>query len=254
MDRKYEQVGTAFTCRSYEEYARMFALEEPPASRGEVLDAAAGASSFTADAARRGIRAVAVDPRYRLPREELFAEARTEIDVSTAKLEGLRDLFDFSYYGSLENHRAGREASLERFMADFAADKREGGGRYVAGELPHLPFEDGRFDLVLCSHFLFLYGEHFDEAFHERAVFELIRVCRPGGEVRIYPLVTLGFREYPHLDRLVEAVRGAGCEALFPESKLPFIPGSRRLLAIRKPVTSGTRSFAAQSGSYPNRR
>jgi len=47
--------------------------------------------------------------------------------VSTAKLEGLKDLFDFSYYGSLENHRAGREASLERFITDFAADRREGG-------------------------------------------------------------------------------------------------------------------------------
>jgi len=234
MERKYEQVGTALMCRSFEEYARMFALEEPLKLEGEVLDAAAGASSFAADAARRGIAAVAVDPRYGLPQEELFREARTEIDVSTAKLEGLRDLFDFSYYGSLENHRAHREASLERFMADFAADRREGGGRYVAGALPELPFEDGRFGMVLCSHFLFLYGEHFDESFHERAVFELIRVCRPGGEVRIYPLVTLSFREYPHLGRLADRVRDAGCEVAFPESKLPFIPGSKRLMVIRK--------------------
>jgi SAM-dependent methyltransferase len=238
MDRKYEQVGTAFTCRSFAEYVRMFALDEPFDPRGEVLDAAAGASSFTADAARRGFRAVAVDPRYRLPQEELFREARTEIDVSTAKLEGLQDLFDFSYYGNLDNHRAGREASLKRFMDDFAADGRDGSGRYVAGELPHLPFADDRFALVLCSHFLFLYGEHFDAEFHQRAVFELIRVCRPGGEVRIYPLVTLHFREYPHLDRLLEAVRRAGCSVRFQESKLPFIPGSHRLLVIRKPLKS----------------
>jgi len=217
MNGKYEQVGTAFTCRSFAEYVRMFALDEPFDPQGEVLDAAAGASSFTADAARRGFRAVAVDPRYRLPQEELFREARTEIDVSTAKLEGLQDLFDFSYYGNLDNHRTGREASLKRFMDDFA---------------------DDRFALVLCSHFLFLYGEHFDAEFHQRAVFELIRVCRPGGEVRIYPLVTLHFREYPHLDRLLEAVRRAGCSVRFQESKLPFIPGSHRLLVIRKPLKS----------------
>jgi hypothetical protein len=239
MDRKYEQIGTAFTCRSFGEYARMFALDDPPIQPCEVLDAAAGASSFTADAARRGFRAVAVDPRYRMTQEEIFAEARTEIDVSTAKLAKLQDLFDFSYYGDLDRHRAGREASLERFIADFTADRREGSGRYVAAELPHLPFEDGRFDLVLCSHFLFLYGEHFDEAFHEQAVFELIRVCRPGGEVRIYPLVTLSFREYPHLERLTEKVRDAGCEVGFPASRLPFIPGSHRLMVIRKPVKSG---------------
>jgi SAM-dependent methyltransferase len=240
MTRKYEQVGTAMTCRSFEEYVRMFALGDPPAAAGEVLDVASGASSFTAEAARRGLAIVAVDPRYGLPADALYEEARTEIDVSTAKLEGLKDLFDFSYYGSLENHRAGREASLERFITDFAADRREGGGRYVAGELPHLPFEDDRFDLVLCSHFLFLYGEHFDEDFHERAVLELIRVCRPGGEVRIYPLVTLSFREYPHLDRLVDRVRReTGCEVAFPESRLPFIPGSDRLMVIRKPDLSG---------------
>jgi SAM-dependent methyltransferase len=236
MERKYEQVGTALTCRSFEEYARMFAFGRPPEPPCAVLDAAAGASSFTAEAARRGLAAVAVDPRYGLPEDVLYEEARTEIDVSTAKLDGLRDLFDFSYYGSLENHRAGREASLEQFIADFAADRREGGGRYVAGELPHLPFDDERFDLVLCSHFLFLYGEHFDYDFHEQAVLELLRVLRPGGEARIYPLVTLSFREYPHLDRLTDRVREAGCEVEFPESRLPFIPGSHRLMTIRKPA------------------
>jgi len=236
MARKYEQVGTAFTCRSFEEYRLMFALENPPAPPCEVLDVAAGASSFTADAATLGLGAVAVDPRYGLPREELFAEARTEIAVSTAKLDKLKDLFDFSHYGSLERHRAGREASLERFIADFTTDGDSGGGRYVAGELPNLPFGDDRFDLVLCSHFLFLYGEHFDETFHERSLFELIRVCRPGGEVRIYPLVTLSFREYPPLERLAERVREAECAVGFPESRLPFIPGSRRLMVIRKPV------------------
>ena len=239
MERKYEQVGTAFTCRSFGEYVRMFALGDLPQPPGEVLDVAAGASSFTADAARRGIRAIAVDPRYRLPQEELVAEARTEIGVSTAKLERLKDLFDFSYYGSLERHRAGREASLEWFADDFAADRREGGGRYIAGGLPHLPFEDDRFDLVLCSHFLFLYGEHFDVEFHEKGVFELIRVCRPGGEVRIYPLVTLGFKEYPQLGQLADRVRNMDCEVEFPESKLPFIPGSKRLMLIRK-VRSAT--------------
>lgn len=239
MNRKYEQIGTAFTCRSYTEYVRMFALDELLDPHGEVLDAAAGASSFTADAANRGLRAVAVDPRYKLPPAALVEEARTEIEVSTAKLEGLRDLFDFSYYGSLENHRAGRAASLERFAADYAADYEAGTGRYVAGELPRLPFADNRFALVLCSHFLFLYGEHFDDAFHERAVFELIRVCRPGGEVRIYPLFTLGFQEYPHLDRLMGAVLRAGCEVSLPETRLPFMPGSHRLLVIRKPVPTG---------------
>lgn len=60
-------------------------------------------------------------------------------------------------------------------------------------------------------------------------------MCRPGGEVRICPLVTLSFREYPVLGRLADTVRGTGCGVGFPESRLPFIPGAHRLMVIRKP-------------------
>jgi hypothetical protein len=230
MSQRYEQVGVAVTCRSYEEYLRMFDLQERELT-GRLLDIAGGASSFTADAVMKELDAYAADPRYALDGETLVKEAREEIAASTAKLEKLTDKFDFGYYGSLANHRAQREASLERFAAHIA-DPAVRERRYAAGALPKLPFDTDAFDIVLCSHFLFLYEEQFDYAFHRDAVIEMMRICRPGGTIRVYPIMSLGWTPYAHMDELLEAIRGEGGSPGFFKSKLPFIPGSELGLFI----------------------
>lgn len=229
----YEQAGVAMTCRSYDEYLRMFSLPAELLEAGPILDVAAGASSFVAEASRRGYPASAADPLYAMTKDEIAEHGSREIHVSTEKLGKLKHLFDWSYYGDLGRHRANREASLERFSKDFSARKEE--GRYVSAMLPHLPYADGSFALVLCSHFLFLYQEQFDYEFHLRAVKELYRVCRPGGEVRIYPVYSLKWERYAELGRLMEALEVEGAEADLLPSSLPFIPGSSELLRLRKP-------------------
>jgi ubiquinone/menaquinone biosynthesis C-methylase UbiE len=81
-------------------------------------------------------------------------------------------------------------------------DIRAHANRYVAGALPHLPFADGSFDLVMCSHLLFTWSDVFDVDWHRRALAELIRVSRR--EVRVFPLVVQGTGEpVPFLGRLV---------------------------------------------------
>jgi SAM-dependent methyltransferase len=232
MNEKYEQIGVAVTCRGYEEYVRMFALHEEQLISGEVLDVAAGASSLTADLSARGVRSVAADPRYARHPEVLVQEAREEIETSTNKLRGLTHRFDFSYYGDMDRHRAMREASLARFSADYAG--AYGSERYTDASLPSLPFAHDRFDLVLCSHFLFLYGDQFDYSFHEQAVLELLRVCKPGGEVRIYPLITLAFQPYPQLDELLAAAARTGASIRMEPTSLPFIPVSTQVLILGK--------------------
>ncbi|TDF95836.1 methyltransferase domain-containing protein [Paenibacillus piri] len=229
--RGYEQLGVAMTCRSFAEYVKMFALEELDSRQGPVLDVAAGASSFTAEANAKGLQAYAADPMYAMNEERIFAHGLNEIEVSTAKLAALRDIFDWSYYGTLEHHREMREQSLSRFIDDYRQHREK--GRYVESGLPQLPFADNTFSLVLCSHFLFLYNEQFDYEFHLHAVRELLRVCRPGGQVRLYPLKSLQWDYYPHMDRLLEALKSeAKCQ--FMESRLPFIPGSGELLSLVK--------------------
>jgi ubiquinone/menaquinone biosynthesis C-methylase UbiE len=195
-----------------------------------VLDIAGGASSFTVDCSNKGIYAQAVDPRYAYAPEIVLADAREEIETSTEKLRSLAHRFDWSYYGNIDLHRAGRLESFHRFAADYSASDAK--MRYVAGSLPQLPFENGSFDLVLCSHFLFLYADQFDASFHERAVLDMIRVCRPGGQVRIYPLKSLRWEPYPHMDSLLTAICNAGAVPSFENSLLPFIPNSSKMLVI----------------------
>lgn len=229
--RYYEQIGVAMTCRSYAEYVRMFDLREGELSAGEVLDVAAGGSSFTAELAGRGqTQAIAADPRYAMRTEEWMEEAAKEIEVSYAKLAKLTDVYDWSYYETPERHREGRLRSLDVMRSD--AGSLEGRERYIAGALPQLPFQDNRFSLVLCSHFLFLYGEQFDYSFHLESILEMMRVCKPGGQVKIYPLVSFAQEQDRNLDTLMEAVIKAGGVPELLESQLPFIPGSVYFLNI----------------------
>ncbi|MNI60376.1 hypothetical protein D3C73_1155880 [compost metagenome] len=109
-----------------------------------------------------------------------------------------------------------------------------GESRYISAMLPVLPFPNESFGLVLCSHFLFLYGEQFDGIFHRQAINELLRVCRNGGQVLIYPLKTLGFELYSELAEIVTELGSNGVEARYCYSELPFIPGSSELLSLTK--------------------
>jgi SAM-dependent methyltransferase len=226
----YEQIGVAMTCRSFDEYVRMFDLQQSDLENGAILDVAAGGSSFTAEAIARGYSAFAVDPRYGAGIEEWIKEAKQEIETSTAKLAKVQNHFDWSYYGSLEQHRAGREASILRFAAHVMDPSSA--NHYKYGMLPELPFSDNQFSLVLCSHFMFLYADQFGYEFHIKAILELMRVCKPGGQIRIYPLITLNWEPYPKLEELMELISRHGGRAELLLSKLPFIPKSSHYLNI----------------------
>lgn len=228
----YPQSGVAHTCRSYREYMDMFGLDEELLRSGPVLDVAGGASSFTAQLRDMGITAVAADPLYGKPAEAVLSEARKEIEVSSAKIAAAAASYDWSYYGSPERHRRLREASFERFAADFV--REDAAERYVAASLPKLPFADGTFALAVCSHFLFLYADQFGETFHRDALSELLRVVRPGGEIRVYPLVSLKWETSPFLPAVVTDLEALADVRTVP-SKLPFTPvASEVLAAVRK--------------------
>jgi SAM-dependent methyltransferase len=228
----YDQIGVAMTCRGYAEYERMFDLDEEALRRGIVLDVAAGASSFAAEAGRRGIDVLCADPRYAQSPEQIGAEGLAEIGTSSEKLARLAHRFDWSYYGDIERHKAGRIQSLGLFLQDYAEPSSR--SRYRAEHLPELSFPDDTFSTVLCSHFLFLYREQFDDAFHRAALGELLRVCKPGGEVRVYPLQSLRWEPYPELPELLAYLESLGSTCTRKPSGLPFIPGSTEMLCIRK--------------------
>jgi hypothetical protein len=230
--RVYEQVGVAMTSRSYAEYEKMFMLQTENLRGKRVLDVSGGASSFTTEARQLGILSEAADPLYEKTPEAIAEHGLQEIDLTAAKMEKLRDVYDWTYYGSAQKHSAGRVRSLKLFADDFSS--RDAASRYHAACLPTLPFEDACFDLVLCSHFLFLYEEQFDFAFHQAAVHELLRVCKAGGEVRIYPLLNFHTVEYTKLSLLINELTNERYLVQKREASLPFLPNSHQYLCIIK--------------------
>ncbi|MFB6721461.1 class I SAM-dependent methyltransferase [Kribbella sp. NPDC056345] len=210
------------TSRSYAEYEAMFDLTELPAS---VLDCSAGGSSFTAEAAARGVDVVAVDPAYELTMPELVDTVRRSLPVGNDIVEEHEDKFVWHWYGAPERRDEMRLEAADRFLQDIG----EAPDRYVAAGLPELPFEDGRFELALCSHLLFTWADTFDRDWHLAALRELIRVT--SGEVRVFPLVLQGTGEpVPFLPEVLDELAGVRWEI----RKVPyeFQAGADEMLVI----------------------
>lgn len=222
--------AVAFFGRTLEEYCRFFALD-PAALRGRaVLDVAAGPSSFTVEAHRRGVDAVAVDPLYGREHAGLAAQVREDYARMFAQMREKRRLFRFKHFPTFDAAEADRRAAAARFLADYEGNGRH--GRYVRAALPLLPFLDGAFDLVLCAHLLFVYAARFDFAWHVAACAELARVS--SGEVRIHPLVGPGGRPYAELDRLRGELGALGITSEVRKVNYEFFVGSGSMLVLKR--------------------
>ncbi len=228
-----ELPAVSFFGRTLDEYARFFALD-PAALRGlSVLDVAAGPSSFTAEACRRGIDAVAVDPLYSLGGYALSEQVTRDYEAMFAQIRAKPRLFKLKSFPSLEAAEQDRRVAAQRFLADFEIHAAH--GRYVAAALPRLPFFDDTFDLVLCAHLLFIYAQRFDFEWHLAACRELARVS--AGEVRIHPLVGRDGRLYPELERLRRELLTRGITSRVQRTDYEFFAGSTSML-ILNPRTS----------------
>jgi Methyltransferase domain len=214
------------TSRSYVEYKAMFDLSELPAS---VLDCSAGGSGFAAEAAARGVDVVAVDPVYELPAAELTDVVRRSLPAAAGIVDEHADHFVWHWYGSPERKEDLRVEAADRFLTDLA----ESPERYVAGSLPELPFEDGRFDLVLCSHLLFTWADQFGRDWHLASLRELIRVSR--AEVRVFPLVLQGAGEpAPFLPELLERLAEDGVRHEIRKVPYEFQQGADEMLVLTR--------------------
>ena len=223
-----ELPAVSFFGRTLEEYTRFFGLDVTALRGRAVLDVAAGPSSFTVEAHRRGIDAVAVDPLYDRPHGELAGRVRDDYARMFEQIREKRRLFRFKHFPSFDAAEADRRAAASRFLADYDGNARH--GRYVRASLPYLPFLDGAFDLVLCAHLLFIYAHRFDFDWHVAACAELARVSH--GEVRIHPVVGTGGKPYAELDRLRRSLEEKGVASAVVRVNYEFFAGSSTMLVL----------------------
>jgi len=190
--------------RSFDEYRRMFALTDADLT-SSILGCADGPASFNAEATVRGYSVISCDPIYRFSTGQIRQRIRDTTEVILEQTRRNRHEFVWTSIESVEQLRDIRTSSMATFLDDFEAGKRQ--GRYLAAELPTLPFRGAAFRLAVCSHLLFLYSEQLSEDFHVSAALEM---CRVADEVRIFPLVALGAVRSGHVAAVTERLRQAG--------------------------------------------
>jgi hypothetical protein len=212
--------------RSFDEYVAMFALTEADLCSW-ILGCGDGPASFNAGLTKRGGRIVSADPLYRFSQAEIRDRIR---QTSAAVLEQTRanaHEFIWTSIKSAEELGRLRMAAMEEFLADYPAGLSE--RRYIDGELPHLPFPDGSFDLALCSHLLFLYSEQLSEDFHVESIKEL---CRVASEAHIFPLLELGAKKSRHLDAVSARLTADGYCVSMRTVPYEFQRGGNQMMSV----------------------
>jgi SAM-dependent methyltransferase len=203
MKNKFKIKGPIFIGRSYEEYLKFFHLNEECLKNKKVLDCAAGASSFTPHMNQKGYDTVAVDILYHQDPDFLQKRCENHLNALVEALSQLEGHFVWSFFQNLDQLREHRMKVCRDFSQDYPAGK---GKKYIKASLISLPFKDNTFDLVLCSHLLFIYDHRLSYDFHLNSIKEMLRVA--SGELRIYPLVKSKGEKSPFLERIIKELQG----------------------------------------------
>jgi hypothetical protein len=214
--------------RSFDEYVRMFSLDDKDLN-GTILGCADGPTSFNAEMHRRGRRAISCDPIYRFTKRQLnvrIKQAYAEIVEQTKKNVSN---FVWSSIGSVAELCDIRLTAMRKFLDDYELGKEQ--GRYIDAELPVLPFDDRVFDVALCSHFLFLYSGMLSLEFHRKSIEQL---CRVADDVRIFPVIDLDLKPSPYVEPIASGLEKDGFTVSIEQVNYEFQRGGNKMLRIIK--------------------
>ena len=190
--------------RSFDEYRLMFNLSKQDLGK-RIIGVGDGPASFNAEMQEMGKSVISVDPLYMFTAKDIKRKFDKVIDNIIDQVRNTPGDWTWTYHMSPDDLKEHRTQSLIKFNSDFEQGKKE--GRYLRGELPALEFQDNSFDVALCSHFLFLYSEHYDYNFHKASVYEMLRVSR---DVRIFPLLDLMLNRSPYIEPLTQELERDG--------------------------------------------
>lgn len=215
--------------RSFAEYQAMFALEAEDLGK-KILGCGDGPACFNAELTARGGDVVSVDPIYTFSHGQIRAKIEEVSPRIMTQVQEKAENYIWKNIRDPEHLQQTRMDSMQRFLDDYRKNGRS--GRYISASLPHLPFPDNTFDLALCSHYLFLYSDHVDEAHHILSMKELCRVAR---EVRVYPLLSMGTNaKSPHLEPVQRTLEAAGITVSVVSVPYEFQKGAREMLVSER--------------------
>lgn len=215
--------------RSRDEYIKMFNLTAADLKRS-ILGVGDGPASFNAESTPLGSQIISADPIYEFSGSDIRQRFEAVLDDIIDQIKATPQDWVWSYHSSPEDLRHNRIQALQIFLQDYEQGKQE--GRYQTAALPTLPFPDQTFELALCSHFLFLYSKHYDAAFHQSSIRELLRIST---EVRIFPLLTLMLEPSPYIQPVIQACQEGGYVTSIETVGYELQKGGNQMLIIRSP-------------------
>jgi len=212
--------------RSFDEYVAMFALTGDDLRRS-ILACGDGPASFNSTLTKRGGKVVSADPIYQFSAQLIRSRIEGTFEEVIDQTRTNMDEFVWDHIRSVRELGRIRMAAMEEFLTDFASGVMA--GRYIPAGLPELPFGHQKFDLALCSHFLFLYSNLFTADFHVASIKEM---CRVAHEARIFPLLELGSRKSRHLENVIATLTGDGYKGIIESVGYEFQKGGNEMLRV----------------------
>lgn len=217
--------------RSFDEYRLMFNLSKQDLDK-HIIGLGDGPASFNAEMRAMGKEVISIDPIYMFSAKDILHKFEKVVGNIIEQVRNTPGDWTWTYHMSPDDLKQHRSEALTKFVADFEQGKKD--GRYQTGELPSLGFQDWTFEIALCSHFLFLYSEHYDYNFHKAAVYEMLRVAE---EVRIFPLLDLMLKRSPYIDPLIEELTNDGFVVKIKKVPYEIQRGGNEMMWIfRKPA------------------
>lgn len=217
-----------FIGRTFDEYMGIFNLSLEALKGKKVLDCPASACSFTAIASQKGIDSTSADIIYFFEHHDLKQKGVSDIEYTANEIQKVKQNYIWNFFKDVESLKATRLQALN----DCSQHMQLAPEKYVAIELPSLPFADQSFDITLSAHFLFTYASRLSYQFHYDTIKELLRVTSQ--ELRIFPLVDMSGNYYEHLHQLKEDLLLDGCMCEEYPVFYEFQKNANQVMKIRK--------------------
>ena len=210
--------------RSYEEYLSIFSLSNDDLLKN-MLGCGDGPAGFNAELTRRGGNIVSIDPIYQFSRDKISSRIDEVYPQVMAQMKQNADDYVWGNIKDVAELGKIRMAAMLQFLSDYESGLES--KRYISASLPTLPFYDNQYQLALCSHFLFLYSDHFNVRQHIQSMKEL---CRVASEVRVYPVLSLDGKQSRHLSAVIESLENDGIRTSLEKVKYQFQKGATEML------------------------
>lgn len=214
--------------RSYAEYLEMFSLSENDLNK-RILSCADGLSSFNAEASALGLNILSCDPVYQYDISEIKLLIKNSYQEIISGIEKHQGNFFWKRFANIQALSEYRKKVFVEFFDHFSQLRNS--DKYLQASLPNLPFNNDSIDLLLISHFLFLYTENINFELHCTYIKECLRVSK---EMRIYPLATLNNEPYPHLTKIINHCESLGFTIYTEEVAYRFLKSANEMLVIKK--------------------